>query len=190
MLVHLTGRSRSAAPGTPDGRLTSILEEGHVRPCQTFSRQSSWYVSFTEVTMESLNHVFSRNIYAPWGIVFQKELVYERGGAPVLHVRDDEWAGTASWADTTKARAVRFELCCADWLWEREWRVPGAEGFRFVPSEIVTVIVPSEVRATGPVDAGNRAGSAVSRWFTELNAADKVAEWTRPRESCDDQRAS
>jgi len=178
-LVHLSGRARSRAPGTPEERLASIVQDHHIAASDTFSRCSRRYVSFTEVTFESLNHVFSRASYAPWGIVFRKDLVFERGGAPVLYVRTDEWAGTATWAESAQARVVRFDLTGADWMWEREWRVPGAEGFRFDDSDIVAVIAPADASAAVST-SGNAARIGATRtWLADLDAADKLWTWSR-----------
>jgi len=44
----------------------------------------------------------------PWGVVFSKEFVYDRGGAPIHYVRSDEWDDYQKLSASLRARAVEI----------------------------------------------------------------------------------
>lgn len=80
--------------------------------------------------------------YSAFGLMFQKDYIYNKGGRPVLYedtdfakkiLPEDQW-----W------RIVRFDLSNSDsiidWTHEREWRIPN--NFKFDISK-ATIIVPN-----------------------------------------------
>ena len=78
-------------------------------------------VCFCDGSWETLDWLVQQQRYEPWGLMLDKEYVYEVGGGPAYYVRDDEWTARPAWA---KPRSVRFQPRVADWTHEREWRVP------------------------------------------------------------------
>lgn len=61
---------------------------------------------------------------APWGLIFNRQYVYDLGGGPVWSVRSPQYATLSRehrpWTvrlDTTPGKE-------SDWLFEREWRIP------------------------------------------------------------------
>lgn len=97
-------------------------------------------VCFTESTQAGLDYLISERGFAPWGIVFRKETIWDRGGSPVWYARPDQWTDLTG---ELKSWAVRTEPGGAQWLHEREWRVPATgrpPSFRFEPSEVHAMI--------------------------------------------------
>jgi hypothetical protein len=131
----------------PPSRLAQILHQGRIRAVPTFGTGGRPIVAFTESSQPSVLRLISDGRYAPWGIGFSKQCIFERGG-PVLYVRGDEWeTATSALPDPLRARLVRFwpgatweegdplsfdgvqQLPDAlanpsEWLHEREWRPP------------------------------------------------------------------
>lgn len=69
-------------------KLVSILESGtiHASPMPTFPSNPR-VVCFTECVWDGL--VDLSTAYSPYGLVFSKRLIFERGGGPALYVRGD-----------------------------------------------------------------------------------------------------
>jgi len=64
-------------------------------------------------------------MWAPWGVVLCRSWVWDQGGGPVWYVRDDVTSSARKALDArTNAWLVRTKPGDADWLHEREWRVP------------------------------------------------------------------
>ena len=99
---------------------------------------------FTETTPSGLERLFDERRFQPWGVVFTKQFVYGKGGAPVHYVRSDEWNDYQMLPDMLRARAVEIRPGESEWVWEREWRALGTgspAAFRFQPSDVHAVIV-------------------------------------------------
>lgn len=141
LLTHFCGRSRPHR-ALPDGintmtaaqRLHNILWEGRLRAFQTYSGGDA-AVCLTEATIEGLNFLVKKRDYAPWGLVFQRQSVYDAGGGPVWYARTDEYEQLRRGASTRiRSRLVRLEAGGSDWLEEREWRIPVAGPAESQPS--------------------------------------------------------
>ncbi|MEX2251454.1 MAG: hypothetical protein WD895_05195 [Acidimicrobiia bacterium] len=150
LLVHFTGRPRPRTD-LPDairqldarGRLEGILQERAIWAMTTFYAPVPT-VCFTESTRPGLEYMIGEAGFEPWGIVFHRETVFDQGGGPVFHLRDDEWEYRDRLPDRLRSRIIRFAPGEAEWVEEREWRVPydsGEPGFVFTPDQVVALIV-------------------------------------------------
>jgi hypothetical protein len=85
---------------------------------------------------------FPFNRYSQFGMMFDRNWIYERGGRPVIHQPGSDFHLLP---DDLRWRHVRHEPTAehvVDWTWEREWRVP-CEELAFTPAEAV-IVVPNE----------------------------------------------
>jgi hypothetical protein len=64
--------------------------------------------------------------YAPWGLVFDRQSIYDAGGGPVWYPRADEYEALKALGSRVRAWTVRLDAGSSDWLEEREWRIPVA----------------------------------------------------------------
>jgi hypothetical protein len=126
-------------------RLRSILAERTIRSGNDKIRSGDHCVCFTEAPLVSLGTGlvnptnFSR--YAPFGVMFEKKWIFEKGGRPVIYQPESEFLELS---DSHKWRHMRYELNGAtpiDFAWEREWRLK-CERLAFQPSD-VAILVPS-----------------------------------------------
>jgi hypothetical protein len=107
-------------------RLDNILQEGKLWVFPTFSGGDPAFC-LTEATVEGLSYLVTERRHQPWGLVFERQSVYDAGGSPVWYVRNDEYYKVRSQVDTRcQAWMVRLEPYTSDWLEEREWRIPVA----------------------------------------------------------------
>ena len=133
-------------------RLIKILQEKII-----YASKMPWTnsraVCFTECPWTSLIDHARR--YSPYGVGFDKGLIFASGGAPVYYVRCDYWE-TQGWKDDTlkdafatpfwpiytptrlKKQFRPFEKV-VDFSHEREWRIP--HDFMFEYNQIAFVIV-------------------------------------------------
>lgn len=129
-LTHLCGRARQdqvpadVAAMPPPDRLKAILWEGGIRGFPPYGATEP-VVSFTESRAEGLAYLIREKSWAPWGIVLDRDSVFQAGGGPVWYVRGDRWQDL--WGQGpgwVKSWAVKLQPGEAEWLHEREWRVP------------------------------------------------------------------
>lgn len=125
-------------------RLQSIITERRLRGSGEKIRGGFFCVCFTEAPLPSLQHglvnplAYSR--YSPFGIIFDKQWIFERGGRPVIYQSDAEFDDLP---DSMKWRHVRYEPLAnppIDFTWEREWRLR-SNSVQFSPSD-TGIIVP------------------------------------------------
>jgi hypothetical protein len=160
-LVHFTGRIGSRVNVDPriealpaQERLLHILVDGVVHGFETFGADAP-VVCLTESTKAAMRQLIQEGRYAPCGVGFSKQLVFDRGGGPALYVRGDEWQTAATLSHPLRSRIVRLWPGAepepgehlpvhltrpSEWLHEREWRVPGE--VRFEWSDVRFLIVP------------------------------------------------
>jgi hypothetical protein len=101
-------------------------------------------VCFTECVWDALVRHADR--YSRYGVVFQKRLIFDRGGAPALYLRGDYLKdhGADIPADL-RPLVVPFDPDAVlskvrqDWLHEREWRLPASLEFDYADIEYVIV---------------------------------------------------
>lgn len=98
-------------------------------------------VCFADLTIRGL-HRHSKK-YSQYGLGFLKEIVYEKGGAPALYVREDILKkNNKELPEEIKPFVNKLELKTHDFHHEREWRVPG--DFQFERNEVSVVFAPLE----------------------------------------------
>jgi len=130
-------------------RLVSILEQECILDSclpWTGKRQA---VCFTECPWSSL--IEHSKAYSPFGIGFNKALVFGAGGGPAYYVRYDLWEQQI-WEDNIKTFVTPFwpsyrpkklkksvDFKTVDYSHEREWRVP--HEFRFKLEQVEFVVV-------------------------------------------------
>lgn len=132
MLTHFCDRARpqSSIPATirdmaAPRRLESILWESRLRAFVTYS-DGDPAVCFTEATLSGLNFLIGRRNYQPWGLVFDRQSVYDAGGGPVWYARSEEYYSLMDLCRSGRISGrlqswmVRLEPGSSDWLEERE----------------------------------------------------------------------
>jgi hypothetical protein len=104
-------------------RLESILWESRLKAFVTYSGGDP-AICLTEATLNGLNFLIGRRHYQPWGLVFDRQSVYDAGGGPVWYARPDEYFSLGRISSRVQSWLVRLEPGSSDWLEEREWRIP------------------------------------------------------------------
>jgi hypothetical protein len=130
VLTHFCHRARPQA-GIPaeiigmvaSQRLASILWESRLRAFVTYSGGDP-AICLTEATLNGLNFLIRERHYQPWGLVFDRQSVYDAGGGPVWYARPDEYYSVGRISGRVKSWLVRLEPGSSDWVEEREWRIP------------------------------------------------------------------
>lgn len=80
-------------------------------------------ICLTEATLSGLNFLIGRRHYRPWGLVFDRQSVYDPGGGPV-GTRSDEYYSVRKISSRVQSWLVRLEPGSSDRLEEQEWRLP------------------------------------------------------------------
>ncbi len=151
VLIHFCDRGRPLGRDVPDEilrmspaeRLASILWDGHVRAFVTESGGDP-AVCFAELTSRGLGFVMRERPHQSWGLMFDRQNVYDAGGGPTWHARATEHQALCHLSPRLRAWAVPLDPGSA-WLQEREWRIPRA------PCEPRTVVALSELLLVGLV---------------------------------------
>lgn len=123
-------------------------------------------VSLTESTQAGQHHLIGDRGYEPWGIVFRKTTVFAWGGGPAWYVRHAQWHVLDP---DLRHSAVLTEPGRADWLHEREWRVPATgrpAAVRFTLADVHAVIVGNFAWPGGPADGDG--GFTEPAWAADL----------------------
>lgn len=140
-LVHFTkGETFEAA----FANLYKIISEGRLIGGDGFVKGGYKCVCFSEAPLAALEHgllnssAYSR--YSPFGVMFEKKWIFEKGGRPVIYQPGSEYDALP---ESHKWRHVRYDPCTetpTDFTWEREWRIQ-TEELKFSPSN-ASVVVP------------------------------------------------
>lgn len=82
-------------------------------------------VCFSEAPLNKLAHILANPSahgmrYSPFGVMVNKEWLFEKGGRPVIYQLDSEYSLLD---ESQRFRHVRYEPGTVDFTWEREWRV-------------------------------------------------------------------
>jgi hypothetical protein len=130
VLTHFCDRARPQARIPPEitamtapQRLASILWESRLRAFVTYSGGDP-AICLTEATLHGLNFLIGRRHYQPWGLVFDRQSVYDAGGGPVWYARPEEYCSVGQISRRVQSWLVRLEPGSSDWLEEQEWRIP------------------------------------------------------------------
>ena len=184
-LVHFTGRARrDYAPEvyflTPTGILDLIVSEGRLlaRPPFGSTRRT---VCLSESDVNGVEALLSIGQFAGWGIVLRRGWVWENGGGPIWYARDDVWRAVNARDDQDLLQwMVRTSPQEADWLHEREWRIPSPADYIDLTADAVVALLVSDAEwqpyrpsavmphPTGQqalVDITNHLASEVPRWY-------------------------
>jgi hypothetical protein len=143
-LVHFTsGEPHEAA----FARLKQIIRSKSLIGSSRRIKGGFTCVCFSEAPLTSLRsglvNEFAYSRYSPFGIVVEKQWLFERGGRPVIYQPDDEFDQLPR---SHRWRHHRYELRSdresVDFTWEREWRVQTDE----LPfdSSSAQIVVPDE----------------------------------------------
>jgi hypothetical protein len=134
VLTHFCDRNRPRRQQVPDviyglrpeERLENILWNQALHGFVPFSGGYP-SVGLTESTpWQGLQFLIRDRGYHPWGLVFDRQSVFDAGGGPVWHARLDQWNKLKQLSDPDlQSWALRLDPASqSDWLEEREWRIP------------------------------------------------------------------
>jgi hypothetical protein len=127
-------------------RLMNILETKTIYPSpMPFLPRSPKAVCFTECIWDAL--ISLAEVYSPYGLVFSKRLIFDKGGGPALYVRGDllkELGETVPlniepFIEPFDPKAVLKQGVPIDYLHEREWRLTSQFTFEYSDLEYVLV---------------------------------------------------
>jgi hypothetical protein len=172
VLIHFCDRARPLGRDIPEEilgmsppeRLTSILWDGHLRVFVTDSGGDP-VVCFTESTWRGLDYVIGERSRAPWGVIFERQSVYDAGGGPTWHARPEEHQALGQLSPRLRSWAVRLDPG-SDWLQQREWRIPREPGAAVALCELRLVgLLVGDPRWTG------------ARWEHCVSAATGQHQW-------------
>jgi hypothetical protein len=120
---------------SPPDRLASILWDSQLLATVNFSMGYP-AVCLIEARLPGLNFMIGQRGYQPWGLMFDRQSVYDAGGGPAWHARPEAYQALDP---SLRSWAVRLDPG-SDWLEEREWRIVRS------PSPPRTVVALSELR--------------------------------------------
>lgn len=185
-LVHFTGRARKDyAPEvyfeSPMGILDLIVTEGRLLAKPPYG-STSRTVCLSESDRAGVKALLTMRQFRGWGIVLDRDWVWSQGGGPVWYTRDDVWQAVNARDEQDLLRwMVRTRPHDADWLHEREWRIPSQVEYVDLDDKGVVALLVSDpewepYRPTvfdmdpatgepGPVETTNHLASEVPRWY-------------------------
>jgi len=138
-VVHFTS---GATHEEAYGRLRSIVSDCQLNASGDKIRGNHLCICFSEAPLNSLQHglvnpsAYSR--YSPFGVIFEKRWLFEKGGRPVIYQSDAEYAHLP---EDLRWRHMRYEPGTIDFTWEREWRIQ-CDSLPFAPHE-TGIVVPT-----------------------------------------------
>lgn len=184
-LVHFTGRARKQyAPEvyflTPTGILDLIVTEERLMAKPTFGTDRN-VVCLSESDVGGVEALLSTGHFEAWGVVLRRDWVWQNGGGPIWYTRDDVWQKVRDRDEQDLLQwMVRTSPQSADWLHEREWRIPVPDDYLELSLDGVAALVvsnpdwqPFRPSATvqwgdgrlADVEVTNHFASEVPRWY-------------------------
>lgn len=148
-LVHFTGRARKQyAPEvyflTPTGILDLILTEERLLAKPPFGTDRRT-VCLSESDASGVEALLSIGQFEGWGVVLRRNWVWQMGGGPIWYARDDVWQTVREREDQDLLQwMVRTSPQAADWLHEREWRIPASAEYLELTLEGVAALLVSD----------------------------------------------
>ena len=107
--------------------LVSIISDGAIIGSNNLIKGGYNCVCFSEAPIDCLsNGLINSNFYSkysPFGIIVNKEWLFQKGGRPVIYQTESEYDLLA---ETQKWRHMTYNLIeepIIDFTWEREWRI-------------------------------------------------------------------
>jgi hypothetical protein len=138
-LIHFT---RGGPAADAFDRFRAVVSECRLEGSSGKVRGAYPCVCFSEAPLplpDGLVNPESYSRYSPFGVLFEKQWIFDQGGRPVIYQPDAEYDLLP---DERKWRHVRYEPPSVDFTWEREWRVQCTE-LSFDPG-IACLVLPSE----------------------------------------------
>ena len=168
-VIHMVGRDGpnysdlgEIASMTPQERLEQVLHDQKLRAFVPFQGTLP-VVCAAACTLEAIGRLISIGRYKTFGLGFSKQFFFERGGAPVLYVRADEWSGLSGLSHELRARVAKywpgaepsspcesldaFLRADVEFDWEREWRV--LDDLQFDWGDVAFLVLPDVEVRTG-----------------------------------------
>lgn len=113
--IHFTGRNGTRTPhvrdeilkATPLQRLGHILIDQAIAAFPMFQTPDP-VACFTECTRPAISKLIAERSYAPIGITFRKNTLFQRGGGPALYVRGDAFQEVNAFPPEIRALCTRF----------------------------------------------------------------------------------
>lgn len=138
-LVHFT-----SGVSTDDAfdRFRNIVSECRLVGGNGMIRGSHRCVCFSEAPLPLPNGLVNPDAYSrysPFGLLFEKQWIFEQGGRPVIYQPNAEYDLLH---EEQKWRHVTYDPPDVDFSWEREWRVHCPELY-FDPS-VACLVLPSQ----------------------------------------------
>lgn len=126
-LVHFCGRGKPSNSSRVGGlsaeeRLDSILQSHKIWASPPYDSDKP-VISFTESGIGGVERLIQDTDWEPWGLVFTRNFVWERGGGPVWYARREQYQTVRKMLPEIESWLVRTEPQASDWLHEREWRL-------------------------------------------------------------------
>ena len=125
------------------GRLRQIITERRLIGSSVSIRGNYRCVCFTEAPLSTLRYgLMNPNAtarYSRFGVLLEKQWLFEQGGRPVIYQPDNEFGLLP---EQLRWRHMRYEPGVIDFTWEREWRIQCDE-LQLVP-HIVGIVVPNQ----------------------------------------------
>ena len=161
-------------------RLMNILKKKTIYPSPIpWLPNKPKAVCFTECIWDALIEL--SEAYSPYGLVFSKRLVFEKGGGPALYVRGDHLkalidAGEVPpnlepFIEPFDPKEVLKRGVKIDYIQEREWRLPNEVAFEY--SDLEYVLVESIEDVTNIVHEIG-AASLPEKKFIPLNTYEEI----------------
>jgi hypothetical protein len=82
--------------------------------------------------------------WPPWGLIFNRQYIYDLGGGPVWPVRSGQFASLTRDQQPWAVRLDTTPGSRSDWLFEREWRLPvpvSAPSLALSPANLFAILV-------------------------------------------------
>ena len=165
---------------TPTGILDLIVSEERLLAKSPFG-STRRTVCLSESDVEGVEALLSMGQFAGWGVVLRRDWVWEMGGGPIWYSRDDIWRTVNARNDQDLLQwMVRTSPQGADWLHEREWRIPSSTDYVDLTVDAVAALLvsdrdwePRRPSTTVPypdgqlalVEITNHLASEVPRWY-------------------------
>ena len=136
-LIHLT---RDRKDLTSEQVFDKIVSEKNILGSNEYIRGKHNCICFSETPISAIGQILAQESgdfhYGPFGFLFSKKYLFEKGARPVIYQPDSDYKLLSV---ELQYRHVRFEINNIDWTWEREWRLR-TENLKLEP-DTVTLIV-------------------------------------------------
>jgi hypothetical protein len=108
----------------PAERLIAILWSGCIYGSVPFGPPTQHCVCFSEASEDHVSWLVKERRFPGWGLLFDKQVIFELGGGPVWYARHDQADAVAGMP--AAEWIVRYDTrpgARSDWTHEQEWRL-------------------------------------------------------------------